>query len=84
MDWTSEPQILQLAGTGLEFPEKSREKKGNHGGGGTASGTTDRPILSKPDPDLIRLIDAWPALPAAIRAGILAMVNTTSPTGEKI
>ncbi|MCH8152947.1 MAG: hypothetical protein IH830_11320 [Planctomycetes bacterium] len=28
------------------------------------------------DPDLQRLIDAWPALPKAIRAGIVALVNT--------
>jgi hypothetical protein len=26
------------------------------------------------DPDLRRLIDAWPTLPEALRAGILAMV----------
>jgi len=29
------------------------------------------------DADLARLIDAWPMLPEAIRAGILAMVRAT-------
>ena len=27
------------------------------------------------DTDLARVLDAWPALPAAIRAGILAMIE---------
>jgi hypothetical protein len=27
------------------------------------------------DPDLAAVVDAWPALPAAIKAGILAMVQ---------
>jgi hypothetical protein len=30
---------------------------------------------SQIDPDLARLIDAWPTLPAAIRMGILAMIE---------
>ncbi len=30
------------------------------------------------DPDLQHLIDAWPALPEAIRAGIVAMVNAAA------
>ncbi|RIK78821.1 MAG: hypothetical protein DCC68_14290 [Planctomycetota bacterium] len=28
------------------------------------------------DPDLAAVVDAWPTLPAAIRAGILAMIGT--------
>ena len=31
------------------------------------------------DPDLTRLIDAWPELPEAIRAGIVAMVRAYDP-----
>jgi hypothetical protein len=27
------------------------------------------------DPDLVRMIDAWPVLPAALKAGILAMID---------
>jgi hypothetical protein len=30
----------------------------------------------QPDPDLARLVDAWPALPAHIRAAVLALVQT--------
>jgi len=29
------------------------------------------------DPDLAAVVDAWPALPAAIKAGILAMISAT-------
>ena len=31
-----------------------------------------------PDTDLQRLIDAWPTLPEAMRAGILAIIATAS------
>jgi hypothetical protein len=30
------------------------------------------------DPDLATVIDAWPTLPEAIRAGIMAMVRASS------
>jgi hypothetical protein len=33
------------------------------------------------DPDLARLIDSWPALPPAIRAGILAMIDAARTDG---
>jgi hypothetical protein len=29
------------------------------------------------DPDLARIVDAWPTLPEAVRAGIVAMVKAT-------
>lgn len=32
---------------------------------------------SHPDPDLAALIDAWPNLPEAMKAGILAMIRAT-------
>ncbi len=35
-----------------------------------------RPLSRRDDPDLCRIINAWPGLPEAIRAGIVAMVNT--------
>jgi hypothetical protein len=39
------------------------------------------------DPDLAALVDAWPSLPEAIRAGILAMVQaagaSTASTSTK-
>jgi hypothetical protein len=30
------------------------------------------------DPDLARIVDAWPSLPDAIKAGILAMIEAAS------
>jgi hypothetical protein len=30
------------------------------------------------DPDLARIVEAWPALPDAIKAGILAMIEVAS------
>jgi hypothetical protein len=32
-------------------------------------------IVAQNDPDLASIIDAWPALPQALRSGILAMVD---------
>jgi hypothetical protein len=37
----------------------------------------------KTDRDLVAVIDAWPTLPEALRAGIVAMVNAASPTAAK-
>jgi hypothetical protein len=46
-----------------------------------------RPVVkaygpSQPPPDLAEIIDAWPALPEPIRAGILAMIRTTFGKGN--
>lgn len=35
-------------------------------------------ISSQSDPELQRVIDAWPTLPSALRAGVLAMVEAAS------
>ena len=35
--------------------------------------------ICKTDPDLAAVVAAWPELPAAIRAGIVAMVKAASP-----
>jgi hypothetical protein len=48
--------------------------------------TCQTPPISAPlaDPDLAAVVDAWPALPEAIKAGILAMVKvakTRKPYG---
>ncbi len=40
--------------------------------------TTIVSIRSHHDPDLAAVVDAWPELPEAIRAGILAMVKAAS------
>jgi len=42
--------------------------------------------MAQLDPDLARLVAAWPELPEAIRAGMLEMIDaatsSTEPTGE--
>jgi hypothetical protein len=35
--------------------------------------------LPVPDPDLTRILDAWPALPQHIKAAVLALVQTSAP-----
>lgn len=42
--------------------------------GGAESGAL-RPAVANLTPDLVDLIDAWPRLPDALKAGILAMVR---------
>jgi len=65
---------LQLPPRGLEAPANSLGNTANPAPGGAKSGAL---IPKKPatDPALAALIDAWPTLPEAIRAGILAMVR---------
>ena len=36
-----------------------------------------------PDPELQRIIDAWPTLPAAVKVGILAVVRAADGQGER-
>ena len=42
--------------------------------GGTESGT-----VAEADPDLLRVIAAWPALPTPLKVAVLALVGTTEP-----
>jgi len=44
------------------------------------NGATELRNLS--DPDLQRVIDAWDGLPAAIRAGVVALVRASERVGE--
>ena len=64
---------------GLEGPELPLETRGKTAiseQGGAESGA-----LPPHDPRLARLVEAWPDLPEAIRAGIAAMVGASDPTG---
>ena len=47
--------------------------KANQGGAESGAVDTEKAPI---DPDLARLIDAWPTLPKVIKAGIVALVNT--------
>jgi hypothetical protein len=53
---------------GLEQPAESRAAESD------ASGPDSAPI----DTDLARVIDAWPGLPEAVKAGIKAMVKAAT------
>ena len=35
------------------------------------------------DPEMVRVIEAWPSLSAAIRAGVLAMIDATETTAAE-
>jgi len=54
----------------VEIPEENAHSE-NCAAAGAAVGSENTPI----DPDLAAVVDAWPKLPEAIRAGILAMIR---------
>jgi len=59
---------------GAEHGPKSSGKQGVGNPSGAecgALGAREAPI----DPELVAVVDAWPKLPQAIRAGILAMIR---------
>ncbi|MFN7022265.1 MAG: hypothetical protein ACK4WH_13185 [Phycisphaerales bacterium] len=75
----------KVGDTGFELPRFSAEKSGVSESGGSKSGNTgarfgDSAGLTKPtDPELAAVAAAWPDLPPALRAGIVAMVNAATP-----
>jgi len=67
--------------TDFQSDDKPRKPKGKRG-----SQPTRQQIGSAPaeiSQDLQRIIDAWPALPDAIKAGILAMVKAAGIGGQR-
>lgn len=65
---------LLMEAAGIEHGPKSSGNQGvgnQSGAESGALGAREAPI----DPELAAVVDAWPALPAAIKAGILAMVR---------
>ncbi|MCC6427501.1 MAG: hypothetical protein IT435_11845 [Phycisphaerales bacterium] len=54
-------------------------KSGNKGGGFGPPTPPAKPT----DPDLAAVIAAWPSLPAAVRAGITAMVKAAGAGGGR-
>ena len=47
----------------------------NVGCNASGAAVADRPLLA--DADLARVVAAWPTLPPAVRAGVLAMVEAS-------
>jgi hypothetical protein len=69
--------LARLAGVpprGLETPANSPQNSTNPAPGGAKSGALDAKTPAI-DPGLAVIIDAWPKVPEAIRAGILALVR---------
>ncbi|MBX3359908.1 MAG: hypothetical protein KF912_08010 [Phycisphaeraceae bacterium] len=81
-----------MGATGLEPSRDSGGKAGGSLSGGNKSGNNrpdssapahlpPTPVPAKPtDPELAAVVAAWPDLPPAIRAGVLALVNAGTPT----
>ena len=46
---------------------------------GSGAAQIEPPLNGPDDPDLAAVMAAWPVLPEAIKAGILAMVKAASP-----
>lgn len=68
--------LSKVAGAGIEHPAQNGGNSLVEGPSGAECGALDAP-KAPPDPDLAAVVDAWPALPAAIKAGILAMIRAT-------
>ena len=66
---------------GLEPSPDSKQTARIHESGGSKSVNIDAslPPVAPVDPDLAAVAAAWPNLPPALRAGILAMVNASLP-----
>ncbi len=78
---------------GLEHPPEPTRNTGGTENTGAKSGafqpdsTPTPPPATHPatppaaplDPDLREVVDAWPTIPPAIRAGILAMIGASRP-----
>jgi len=69
-----------VAAAGIEHGPKSSGNPGVGNQSGAQSGAVaarESPI----DPEFAAVVNAWPALPEAIKAGILAMVRATGNAG---
>lgn len=64
-----------MGGEGLERLVKTSHKSHVATRGGTESGTVRPDRVSGQPTDLLEVVKAWSTLPAALRAGILAMIH---------
>ena len=51
---------------------------GRFAAGGEAQGEARAVTAADEDPELAEVADAWPTLPRAVRAGVLAMVRASA------
>jgi hypothetical protein len=68
-----------MGAVGREHVTESPEKQQMFGSGGAESGALADKSVAVPlsnDPELKMVLEAWPNLPKAIRAAIMALVNT--------
>ena len=68
-----------LTPTGLELPAaiaQNTNDLGNQPSSGAAKSGAVSAASAPSDPDLARLIDAWPTLPGPVRRAVLALVNS--------
>lgn len=74
-----------MGDTGLEHPQNPSGKSGVASESGAKCGalpgdSDPKPALATPaDPDLSAVVAAWPNVPPAVRAGIVAMVKAATP-----
>ena len=73
-------RFIASAPEGLEHSAKSTGKTGFSDLGGAECGALGAG-LAPIGADLQAIIDAWPALPEALRAGILAMIQAAERSG---
>jgi hypothetical protein len=66
--------VSKVGDEGLEPPTKSSRNSGVGDQSGAKCGALDA-REARFDPELAAVIDAWPALPPANKAGILAMIG---------
>jgi hypothetical protein len=75
LDEANRRVLPRLSGeSGIRTTSKTSAKSVDFGQGGAESGA----LVPEPaaiDPDLAAVVDAWATLPAAIKAGILAMIG---------
>lgn len=70
-----------MEAAGIEPGPKSSGNNGGDDQSGAESGALDAQKVDFP-PDLAAVVEAWPKLPEAIRAGILAMVQAAGDGTE--
>lgn len=79
----------KVAPLGFERPPETSGNTGVAGESGAESGalSSDSAPNATPDaptdPELAAVVTAWPDLPPAIRAGIVALVKAGTPTGTE-